>query len=45
VIVMFPNNPIARESVSRYIATLRSVYLRIAQGRDAVRVLRDAVVA
>jgi mycolipenoyl-CoA---2-(long-chain-fatty acyl)-trehalose mycolipenoyltransferase / long-chain-acyl-CoA---trehalose acyltransferase len=44
-IVMFPNNPIARESVSRYIATLRSVYLRIAQGRDAVRVLRDAVVA
>jgi hypothetical protein len=44
-IVMFPNNPVARESVSRYIATLRSVYLRIAQGRDAVRVLRDAAVA
>ncbi|MBO0863587.1 MAG: acyltransferase [Mycobacterium sp.] len=40
VIVLFPNNPVARESVSRYIATLRSVYVRVAEGRDAVAPLR-----
>jgi mycolipenoyl-CoA---2-(long-chain-fatty acyl)-trehalose mycolipenoyltransferase / long-chain-acyl-CoA---trehalose acyltransferase len=43
--VLFPNNPIARASVTRYLAALRSVYLRIAQGREEVRVIRDAVVA
>ena len=30
--VLFPNNPIARASVTRYLAALRSVYLRIASG-------------
>lgn len=36
VMVLFPNNPVARESVTRYIATLRSVYVRVAAGLDAV---------
>ena len=40
VLVVFPNNPVARESVTRYIATLKSVYLRVAEGRDAVAPLR-----
>ncbi|MGC1739450.1 MAG: acyltransferase, partial [Mycobacterium sp.] len=40
-IVMFPNNPIARESVTRYISALKSIYVRVAEGRDAVAGLRD----
>jgi mycolipenoyl-CoA---2-(long-chain-fatty acyl)-trehalose mycolipenoyltransferase / long-chain-acyl-CoA---trehalose acyltransferase len=36
VIVLFPDNPVARESVTRYIATLKSVYVRVAEGLDAV---------
>jgi hypothetical protein len=36
VMVLFPNNPVARESVTRYIATLKSVYVRVAGGLDAV---------
>ena len=31
VIVLFPNNPIARESVTRYIAALKSVYARVTE--------------
>jgi len=42
VIVLFPSNPVARESVTRYIATLKSVYARVAEGRDAVAALRHA---
>jgi len=34
--VLFPNNPIARESVTRYIETLRSVFARVARRRYAV---------
>ncbi|MDT5278632.1 MAG: 2-acyl-2-O-sulfo-trehalose (hydroxy)phthioceranyltransferase [Mycobacterium sp.] len=44
-IVMFPNNPIARESVTRYISALKSVYIRVAEGRDAVAGLRDVTFA
>lgn len=29
--VMFPDNPIARESVARYLATLKSVFQRVAE--------------
>jgi hypothetical protein len=36
VIVFFPNNPVARESVSRYMATLKSLFVRVAEGRVAV---------
>ena len=35
VTVFFPNNPVARESVTRYIATMKSVYVRVAEGRGA----------
>lgn len=35
MIVFFPNNPIARESVSRYMATLKSLFVRVAEGRGA----------
>ncbi len=34
--VMFPNNPIARESVARYAETIKSVYVRVAEGHGAV---------
>jgi mycolipenoyl-CoA---2-(long-chain-fatty acyl)-trehalose mycolipenoyltransferase / long-chain-acyl-CoA---trehalose acyltransferase len=36
VIVLFPSNPVARESVTRYIAALKSVYVRVAEGRGAL---------
>ncbi|HUH71108.1 MAG TPA: condensation domain-containing protein [Mycobacterium sp.] len=35
MMVFFPNNPIARESVTRYMETLKSVYVRVAEGRGA----------
>jgi hypothetical protein len=35
VTVMFPDNPVARQSVSRYIAVMKSIYLRIADGSDS----------
>jgi mycolipenoyl-CoA---2-(long-chain-fatty acyl)-trehalose mycolipenoyltransferase / long-chain-acyl-CoA---trehalose acyltransferase len=41
--VLFPNNPIARESVTRYITTLKSIYLRVAEGREVVSLVRDGV--
>jgi mycolipenoyl-CoA---2-(long-chain-fatty acyl)-trehalose mycolipenoyltransferase / long-chain-acyl-CoA---trehalose acyltransferase len=31
-LVLFPNNPVARKSVSRYIAALKSVFVRVAAG-------------
>jgi hypothetical protein len=43
--VLFPNNPIARDSVTRYIAAMKSVYLRVAEGRDAVAAVRDVAFA
>ena len=33
VTVLFPNNPVARESVARYLAAMKSVYVRVADGR------------
>ncbi len=39
-VVMFPGNPVARESVSRYLATLKSMYVSIAEGRDPVTTLQ-----
>jgi hypothetical protein len=32
VTVLFPNNPVARESIARYIAAMKSVYVRVADG-------------
>jgi 2-O-sulfo trehalose long-chain-acyltransferase len=42
LMVSFPNNPIARESVTRYMETMKSVFGRVAEGRDAVASLTDA---
>jgi hypothetical protein len=36
VTIVFPKNPVARESVTRYLDALKSVYARVADGRDAV---------
>ncbi|GAT17411.1 condensation domain-containing protein [Mycolicibacterium thermoresistibile] len=33
VTVFFPDNPVARASVEKYVATLRSIYVAVAEGR------------
>ncbi len=43
VIVLFPDNPVARESVTRYITALKSMYVRVAEGRDAMAPLRNVL--
>ena len=35
VTVMFPNNPIARDSIVRYMDAMKSAYVRVAEGRVA----------
>jgi hypothetical protein len=42
VTVLLPKNPIARESAAHYVDTLKSVYVRIAEGGGAMP-LRTAV--
>jgi hypothetical protein len=32
--VSIPNNPVARESVTRYLEAMKSVCARVAEGRD-----------
>jgi hypothetical protein len=32
--IFFPNNPVARNSVTRYVEALKSVYVRVAEGRN-----------
>lgn len=39
--VFLPDNPIARESVTRYVEAVKSVCVRVAGGRDPVATLRD----
>ena len=39
--VFFPNNPVASESVARYIAAMKSVYVRVADGCGAVAPLHS----
>ena len=34
--VLFPDNPVARESVTRYLQVMRSWYVRVADGQDAI---------
>jgi hypothetical protein len=41
MIVLFPNNPIARESVTRYMAAMKSVYARVADRGGAMKPLRN----
>ena len=43
--VFFPNNPIARESVNRYIDAMKSVCYRVAEGREAVTRVRNVAQA
>lgn len=43
--VLFPNNPVARESVTRYVEAMKSVCARVAEGRDAVATLRNVAKA
>ena len=31
--VLFPNNPVAHESVIRYLEAMKSVFVRVADGR------------
>ncbi len=41
VIVFFPDNPVARESVTRYVAALKSMFVRIAESRGAAVPIPD----
>lgn len=34
VTVLYPGNPVARESIETYVKAVRSVFLRVAEGRD-----------
>jgi hypothetical protein len=34
--VFFPDNPIARESVTRYVEAMQEVYAGVAEGREVV---------
>jgi hypothetical protein len=43
VTVAFPNNPIARESVTRYVEAMKSVYVRIAEGRGELAPVANLV--
>ncbi len=36
VTVMFPDNPVARESIIRYMEAMKSAYVRVAEGREAL---------
>jgi hypothetical protein len=38
--VFFPDNPIARESVIRYVDAVKSVCVRVAEGRDFATLVR-----
>lgn len=41
MVVLFQNNPTARESVTRYLAAVKSVYTRVADGRDGMEPARN----
>lgn len=41
IAVFFPNNPVARESVIRYVEAMKSVCVHVAGGRHAVRPVRN----
>jgi hypothetical protein len=42
VSVLFPNNPVARESITQYVAALKSVCVRVADGWTPSRVRKPA---
>jgi mycolipenoyl-CoA---2-(long-chain-fatty acyl)-trehalose mycolipenoyltransferase / long-chain-acyl-CoA---trehalose acyltransferase len=41
-VVLFPDNPVARESVTQFLATLKSVYVRVAERRYSAAPVREA---
>ncbi|HKP40607.1 condensation domain-containing protein [Mycobacterium sp.] len=43
VTVAFPNNPIARESVARYLEAMKSVFVRVVVGRGEMAPVADLV--
>jgi hypothetical protein len=43
VTVAFPNNPIARESVARYLEAMKSVFVRVVEGRGEMAPVADLV--
>jgi hypothetical protein len=43
VTLAFPNNPIARESVTRYVDAMKSVFLRVAEGRGELAPVAELV--
>ncbi|MCT7657374.1 condensation domain-containing protein [Mycobacterium deserti] len=45
VTVAFPNNPIARESVTRYIEAMKAVFVRVAEGREEMAPASDDLIA
>jgi len=45
VTVLFPDNPIARESVARYIEAMKSMYVRVACGRRSRTFAHSAALA
>jgi hypothetical protein len=40
-VVLFPDNPVARGSVTEFLATLKSVYVRVAEGRYSAAPVRE----
>jgi hypothetical protein len=45
VTVFFPNNPVARDSVTRYLEVVKSIYVAVAEGRDVATPLSGRAVA
>ena len=43
LMVSFSNNPVARESVNRYVEVLKSIFVRVAEGDDVMEPLRNVV--
>jgi mycolipenoyl-CoA---2-(long-chain-fatty acyl)-trehalose mycolipenoyltransferase / long-chain-acyl-CoA---trehalose acyltransferase len=43
VTVFLPDNPVAHDSVTQYLAAMRSIYVRVAQGRSVARAPRIRV--
>ncbi|MGA3257160.1 MAG: hypothetical protein ABSD32_24315, partial [Mycobacterium sp.] len=37
VTVFLPNNPVAHDSVTQYLAAMKSIYVRVAEGRSVAR--------
>lgn len=42
VTVLYPGNPTARESIEKYVAAVRSVFVRVAEGREPASLTRVA---